>query len=233
MLAAINHLKQSPAEEAPPPKEKDPMDIFKQQMAYVDSMTKSRDSTKKSKAKQVVTAPKPLAVHKLADSDSIFNTVLPNRHPGFVTAVIDENLTGFAGSRIRLRLLENIVAGTTTITKGTYIYALISGFSEQRVTLTVKSILYDGQILPVKLELYDLDGLPGLYVPSSAFRDFTKDAGTNTVQGMDIESSSTSFLMSTADKLFESTSSAIAGIIRKDKAKLKYNTYIYLINSQQ
>jgi hypothetical protein len=39
--------------------------------------------------------------------------------------------------------------------------------------------------------------------------------------------------MSTTDKIFESTSSAIAGAIRKDKAKIKYNSYIYLIDSQK
>jgi hypothetical protein len=32
-------------------------------------------------------------------------------------------------------------------------------------------------------------------------------------------------------KMFESTSSAIAGVIRKDKAKIKYNSYLYLIDT--
>jgi len=105
-------------------------------------------------------------------------------------------------------------------------------FSEQRVTLQVKSIFYEGKILPVKLDLYDTDGLPGLYVPESAFRDFTKDLGTNTIEGVTLDGSS-SFVMSTVGKMFESTSSAIAGMIRKDKAKLKYNSYIYLIDNKQ
>jgi hypothetical protein len=34
------------------------------------------------------------------------------------------------------------------------------------------------------------------------------------------------------DKMFESTSSAIAGIIRKNKAKIKYNSYLYLIDNE-
>jgi conjugative transposon TraM protein len=135
-------------------------------------------------------------------------------------------------------LLEDIEAGGATVKKGTYLYALINGFSEQRVTLQVKSIFCEGKILPVKLDLYDTDGLPGLYVPESAFRDFTKDLGTNTVQGVTIDesgsgSAASQMLMSTVGKMFESTSSAIAGIIRKDKAKLKYNTYIYLIDNSK
>ena len=91
--------------------------------------------------------------------------------------------------------------------------------------------------MPVKLEIYDLDGLAGLYVPESAFRDFTKDLGTNTVQGVTIDGSgsgsvASQFAMSTVDKMFESTSSAIANMIRKNKAKIKYNSYLYLIDNQ-
>jgi conjugative transposon TraM protein len=146
--------------------------------------------------------------------------------------VIDEGLTGYAGSRIRLRLLDDMQAGPYLIKKDTYLYALISGFNGQRVTLSVKSIVYQDKILPVKLEVYDLDGLEGLYVPESAFRDFTKDASTNVIQGVDMQNSSNSFVMSAAGQLFQSTSSAIAGMIRKNKAKIKYNSYLYLIDNQ-
>src|SRR6185312_14635223 len=92
-----------------------------------------------------------------------------------------------------------------------------------------------GQLLPIKLEVYDQDGLAGLYVPDSQFRDFTKDLGTNTIQGVSIDNGSSTgsqFLMSTADKIFESTSGAIASAIRKNKAKIKYNTYVYLIDTK-
>jgi len=40
------------------------------------------------------------------------------------------------------------------------------------------------------------------------------------------------FVMSTADKMFKSTSSAIAGLIRKNKARIKYNSYLYLIDDE-
>lgn len=240
MLAALNHLKQKKPEEPAPHKEKDAMEVFRQQMAYMDSLQRSNDPAVKAeqkkkeaiaKAEAQKANEKTLSVHKLADISADFNTIKPPNNTSFITAVIDENLTGYAGSRIRLRLLEDIIAGNTTIKAGTYLYALINGFSQQRVTLQVKSILYENKILPVKLDLYDMDGMPGLYVPGSAFRDFTKDLGTYTVQGVTLDGNS-SFLMSTVDKVFQSTSSAIASIIRKDKAKLKYNTYIYLIDTE-
>jgi conjugative transposon TraM protein len=242
MVTALNNMKRQrepPASNASPPK--DPMQTFKMQMAFLDSMNKANDPAVKSEKQKAALTEKlarqkeseiKLSVKKANSTATDFNTVEPDSHPDFIKVVIDENLTGYAGSRIRLRLLDDIQVGNSKVPKDTYIYALISGFSGQRVTLSVKSILYDGKILPVKLDIYDLDGLLGLYVPESAFRDFTKDATTNVMQGVDIESASGSFLVSAAGKLFESTSSAIAGMIRKNKARIKYNSYLYLIDNE-
>ncbi|SEM75329.1 conjugative transposon protein TraM [Mucilaginibacter sp. P25] len=224
------------------PGEKDPMELFKKQMAYMDSIKKLGDPNyqkeqqeAKLKAAQKKAEDQTLSVVKFSESTDEFNTIKPQKDQSFITAMIDESITGYAGSRIRLRLLEPIVAGKVTVPKDSYLYALISGFSGQRVVLTVRSILYNGQLLPVKLDIYDQDGLPGLYVPDSQFRDFTKDLGTNSIQGVSIDNGSGSgsqFLMSTASKLFQSTSTAIASAIRKNKAKIKYNSYIYLIDTK-
>jgi len=243
MAQALNSLSQHQrhADAAAPSvtKAEDPMELFKKQMAYMDSVRKAsdpnyqkqqQDAKLKAEAKKV--DDKTLSVIKASQAPDAFNTVMPQKDEQFITAVIDENITGYAGSRIRLRLLEPIMAGNVMIPKDTYLYALVSGFSGQRVALTIKTILYNGQLLPVKLAVYDQDGLDGLYVPNSQFRDFTKDASTNVMQGVDIESTSTSYLMSAADKLFESTSSAIASAIRKDKARIKYNSYVYLIDTK-
>jgi len=227
------------------PVTKDPMETFKQQMAYLDSVNKANDPAVKAerqkadalaKAESLRKSAPNLAVRKATETASGFNTVFPEKQDGFIKVVIDENLTGYAGSRIRLRLLDDITAGNSLIPKGTYLYALISGFSGQRVTLEVRSILYDGKLLPVKLNIYDLDGLEGLYVPESAFRDFTKDLGTNSIEGVTVDGSgsgsvASQFMMSSVSKIFESTSSAIAGMIRKNKAKIKYNSYLYLIDT--
>jgi conjugative transposon TraM protein len=250
-LSGLSGRQQSTDNYGPNPrstgKEKDPMELFKQQMAYMDSLNKMNDPAYKAeklkqaalaKAQQEQGKEKILSVSKGENISPEFNTIMPDNKENMIMAVIDEDVTGYVSSRIRLRLLDNIKAGNILIDKGTYLYALISGFSGQRVTLSVRSIFYHNRVLPVKLDIYDMDGLPGLYVPESAFRDFTKDLGTNTIQGITIDggsgstSASSQLLMSSVDKIFESTSSAIAGAIRKNKAKVKYNSYIYLIDSQ-
>ena len=120
------------------------------------------------------------------------------------------------------------------IKKGTYLYGEISGFSEQRVNIGIRYILSGDKILPVKLEIYDMDGLPGLYVPASVFREFSKDLGVTMAQGQMLSSSGQeSFSQSALDKIFTSSTNALANMIRKNKAKIKYDTFIYLIDPQE
>jgi conjugative transposon TraM protein len=143
-----------------------------------------------------------------------------------------ENIKGYLGSRIVFRLLEDINAGEHKISKGQILYAQISGFNQQRVNLNVVSVLANGEILPINLSVYDVDGMKGLYVPASEFREMMREMGTNSIQGTQLNQSGEDFFSSMASKLFTSTSTSIANLIKKNKVKLKYNSHIYLINEQ-
>jgi hypothetical protein len=224
-----------------PAAERDPMQIFRQQMAYMDSMRQASDPAlaaqareQKLKAGQLRAGRKELVVEKAAEPAGQFNTLRPvgdGQEP--IMAAVDQELTGFAGSRVRLRLLSDIRAGGTLIKSGTCLYAIITGFSAQRVSLAVRSIFYQGNFLPLNLQVYDLDGLEGLYVPDSHFRDFTRELGASSIQGVSIDggaSQGSQFVMSTAGKVFQSASSAIATAIRKNKVRIGFNSYIYLVD---
>ena len=41
----------------------------------------------------------------------------------------------------------------------------------------VKSLMVTDELLKVNLSIYDTDGLEGLYVPGSTFRETSKDVG--------------------------------------------------------
>ncbi|MEN0053584.1 MAG: conjugative transposon protein TraM [Mucilaginibacter sp.] len=222
----------------------DPMALFRDQMKLIDSVGKANDPEYKAQKqkeellnkvdKEVAKLPK-LDVAKASDLNDAFNTVQVAKKNDFIKAIIDQTVTGYAGSRVRIRLLEDIKAGKHLIKKGTYIYALISGFDAQRVKLTVTSVMTDDKILPVKLELYDLDGMQGLYVPASAFRAFTKEVSDlgSSIQMQQDPSSANQLYMSALSKLFTSTSTAISKLIRQNKAKLKYSTFVYLIDPDE
>ena len=223
-------------------KEEDPISTLRRQMIMLDSLEKSRDPEiqaqlkaeerlKKNKTKMEAFLNSTLRVSK-AGLNPHFNSIIREKENHFVKAVIDENVTGYLGSRIRFRLLEDVFIGKHRIAKGSILYGQISGFTLQRVNLNIVSILNNGEILPVNLSVYDTDGMQGLYVPQSAFREMMRELGENSVQGTTMDNSGQGFFTSLLSRAFQSTSQTIANLIRKNKAKIKYNSYIYLINEK-
>jgi hypothetical protein len=94
------------------------------------------------------------------------------------------------------------------------------------------------KFLKIHLSVYDLDGMQGFYVPESAFRDMMKNAGSAAMQSnisFDSGSSGISaeaLALQALQNVYQSTSSAVSQAIKKNRAKIKYNTIVYLINEQ-
>ena len=189
---------------------------------------------------------RPLLVSKSSDSHKeSFNTVSGDFSVGETTlirAMIDKTTKAHEGTRLRFKLLDNVTVGHVKLLKGTYLYGTVSGFSQQRVMANINSILVGDQFLKVDLSVFDNDGMEGFYVPASAFREFMKQAGTN-VLGQNMQFSSyggygsslngESLALQALQNIYSAGTSAISANIRKNKAKIKYNTIVYLINSRE
>ncbi|OYD42716.1 conjugative transposon protein TraM [Sphingobacterium cellulitidis] len=226
------------------PDKTDPMELFRMQMAYADSMARANDPEEQAarrerermeEAKRELENQPLLSVSKYATNQGAFNTIRTESNNTFIQAIIDENMTGYADSRLRIRLMDDLLVGPHVVKKGTHVFARISGFSGQRVLLTIISIMHGNNILPVRLEVYDNDGSPGLYVPASAFREFSRELGGNTTQGISLQQqaeNNSQLVMSAIQRMFQSTTTAVSKHIRKNRAKLKYNTMVYLIDPQ-
>ena len=180
-------------------------------------------------------------VKKVKVTSDYFNTLCDNdKETSLIKAIIDENIKAVDGSRVRLRLLDDIEINDVVVPKGSYLYATMSGFGSQRVKGNVQSIMVDDDIIKVSLALYDTDGLEGLYVPSSKFRETTKDVGSGALSNTSslTNSSTTSgnslatWGAQTITNAVQKTSNAISKAIKKNNAKLKYGTFVYLINSR-
>lgn len=221
----------------------DPVKYLKQQMLVMDSLEKARDPEYQSKlvAEQKLKASKDKMDEFLNSTFNVsksainngFNAIYKVKENSFIKAVIDENNKGFLGSRIRFRLLEDIFVSNRKISKGSILFGQISGFSMQRAEITIISVFTKGEIFPVNLSIYDLDGMKGLYVPQSVFRDMIREMGSNSIQGTQMDMGGQGFFTSLGSKLFTSTSKSIANLIKTNKAKLKYNSYVFLIDEKQ
>ena len=233
----------------PQEKEVDPMLMFRDQMRIVDSMQKESERRTTGSAdprtlfklnqppgeRPKVEEPLSVSSTKL-NNTSAFTTVLKATdippEEQVLRAVIDEDGKVFAGSRLRFRLLQPIQVGKYFIPKNTYVYGNVVGFQTQRVNIKIEEILWNNLHLPVNIDIFDQDGYLGLYVPGSNFREFTREIGTQSSQGMGsvqiIDQGTESLKASLIKQLFTSGSNSISKLISQQKANIKYNYFVIL-----
>lgn len=179
-------------------------------------------------------------VKRTRQTSDFFNTLSENEpQSNLIKAIIDEDIKAVDGSRVRLRLLDDIEIGSVVMPKGSYIYAIMSGFGSQRVKGSVKSLLYKDELIKVSLSIYDTDGLEGLYVPSSSFRETSKEVASSAMSGNmsmnqgSYDNSLAQWGMQAVQNAYQRTTNAISKSIKKNSAKLKYGTFVYLVNGKE
>ena len=169
-----------------------------------------------------------------------FNTIRASRHESsLISAIIDEDIKAVDGSRVRLRLLDDVDMGDVSMRRGDYLYAIMSGFGSQRVKGTVSSVLVGDRLVKVSMSLYDTDGLEGLYIPESTFRETAKDVSSSALSGnMNLGTASagnslSQWGMQAMQNAYQKSTGAMSKAIKKNSAELKYGTFVYLVNGKE
>ena len=98
-----------------------------------------------------------------------------------IKAIVQETQTVTDESGVRLRLMENAKTPSRTIPAGTVLTANAK-FQNGRLQLKVTSIEFEGNITPVDITVYDLDGQQGLYVPYSPEMNALTEIASNMSQ---------------------------------------------------
>ena len=219
------------------------MRMFREQMTILDSLTKSPEQLEaerlaalQKEQEQEVFGQRNLANVRKVGSNPMadyFNTisVKPSKLP--IQAILDEEIKVQDGSRVRIRLMDAIEVDDYLVEKGTYLFGTVQSFSDQRVNIQVTSLLIDEKILPVELTVHDNDGMPGLYVPNSNFREFSRDlagnVGGNNIQIEQDPQNTNQLVYGMAQRAMQTSTRAIRKAARRNKAQLKYNTIVYLV----
>lgn len=154
-----------------------------------------------------------------------------------VAACIHQDQTLTDGQAVKLRLLEPMQAGNIVVPKNT----LVAGTAKvqgERLDILVSSIEYAGNIIPVELAVFDMDGQKGLSVPSSMEQEAFNEAMANIGSGL---GTSISFARSAGQQvtmdvtrgLLQGTSGYLAKKFRTVKVKLKAGYKVMLYAKQQ
>jgi conjugative transposon TraM protein len=207
----------------------------RQQQEVIDALT--GNTKKKQKAKE-----KTEIVEKVQEKNAEkFNTVtsMENVDEPLIKAMIDKTTKAREGTRLRFKLLDDVTVKGIKLKKGAYLYGIVTGFGQQRVKANITSILVGNKFIKVNLSVFDNDGMEGFYVPESTFREMVKDAGSSIAsQNIQFDTGGSTgispevIVLQALQNMYQSASSAVSKNIRKNKARIKYNTIVYLINTQ-
>ncbi len=246
------------AQQQPESEELSPEEIQKrkieEQMRRLDSITNARSTKAGQNARQAIEETTTQIIehpeHHTYQEQTVevkrskevgnpyFNTVGNYDYNLGISAILDEGLKVVQGSRVRIRLLEEITLGEYRLKAGEYLYGIVSGFTAQRVMISITSIMVNGKPTKVNLSVYDIDGMEGFYIPQSAFRDAAKEAGSKASQqninvNSGVGSGIAQFTYKMLQDLYQSSTQALGKNIRENKAKLKYATQVYLVNKDE
>lgn len=239
----------------------DPMELVERQYAlatkYFETPEKARTEMPVAKGDRVpvtkVRRPPSRIVSTLArpseDSAAAAENT-PPRNSGFHTPVgasdtlpanairacIAEYQTVNGNTRLKLRLLEPLMAGETEVPENAVLYA-VGRIDGQRLSVVVTSIEYGGCIIPVALTAYDTDGQAGLYIPNTAERTALKEGAASIGAGL---GTSISFARSAGQQVamdvvrgvMSGGSQYLASKMREAKVSVKAGYGVLLISEQ-
>ncbi len=144
-----------------------------------------------------------------------------------IAAVIHDNQEVVAGSIVKIRLLADIDIKGHTIAKDQFVYGTCS-IEGERLTIQINSIRDEQSLFPIAMEVYDLDGLPGIYVPGAITRDVAKQSAGQGISGMNMLSMDNSLEMQAASAGIQAAKGIFSKKVKLIKVNLKAGYQILL-----
>lgn len=153
-----------------------------------------------------------------------------------IKASVHETQTVIGETGVRLRLLEPAQTPSRTIPKGTIVTAN-GKFQGGRLQLKITSVELEGNIIPVDITIYDLDGQQGLYVPySPEMNALTEMAGNMSQTGgtslMLTQNAGQQVAADLSRGVVQGISGYFAKKVRTPKVTLKAGHQVFLVSKK-
>lgn len=153
-----------------------------------------------------------------------------------IKACVHDVQTVVGETGVRLRLLESAKTPIRTIPSGTIVMANAK-FQGGRLQLKITSIELEGNIIPVDITIYDLDGQQGLYVPySPEMNALTEMAGNMSQQSgtslMLTQNAGQQVAADLSRGVVQGISGYFAKKVRTPKITLKAGHQVFLVSKQ-
>lgn len=149
-----------------------------------------------------------------------------------VRAVVHETQVLVDGAVVKFRLMTDIYINGQRIPKDHFVFG-IARLDGERLTVNIDYIRYGNSLFPVKLAVYDLDGLEGIHVPGAIGRDVAKQSGTNALQGISMTSLDPSLGAQAASAGIELSKSFLGKKVKQVKVTVKAGYTVLLMDENQ
>lgn len=149
-----------------------------------------------------------------------------------IEAVVNENQVLVNGAVIKLRLLRDIYISGSKIPAGNFVFGITS-LNGERLEIEINSIRYGSSLYPVKMDVYDMDGLSGIYIPGAITRDVAKQSADNSLQMMELTTFDPSLKAQAAAAGINTAKSLLTRKVKLVKVMVKAGYKILLKNKTQ
>jgi len=209
---------------------------YQQRLLAMNSPATSAVATSAATTKKmtVITQVRPSVVSSLrtqtAPATNGFHTVGESSTAGNVNsvpAVIHSDQVVEAGSTVKLRLLQDVQLEGHLIPRNSFLYGTCS-MAGNRLTIAATSVQYQGNLLPVSLKAFDIDGNEGLNIPGSIDRDALKQGAAQGVSSADMLTMSPSLGAQAAGIAIQTGKALTGRKIKTVKIHLKANYQLLL-----
>jgi len=137
-----------------------------------------------------------------------------------VEAVVHQTQTLVNGAVVKMRLLNDIYLNGSLVKKGNFVFG-IAELNDERLEININSIRNNNSLFPVKLEVFDMDGLAGIYIPGAISRDVAKQSADNGLQLMELTSMDPSFKAQAAATGINAAKSLLSKKVKQVKVLVK------------
>ncbi|MBI9058352.1 MAG: conjugative transposon protein TraM [Labilibaculum sp.] len=148
-----------------------------------------------------------------------------------IRAEVYETTKVLDGNRIKMRLLEDAWLDGKKVPGNSFLYGICK-INNERLHIRVSNFPVADYFLPVNLEIHDLDGLPGLYIPDNVARRVSKEVGSRT-NASALWGMSNDPLANMGISAADQTTRSLLKRVRLKKVSIKKNTLVYLISKKQ
>lgn len=161
--------------------------------------------------------------------DDVENNI---EHQNAVPAVIHETQTLVEGATVKLRLLNDIYVNGILIPKDNFVFGTAS-LNGERLNIQINSIRHENSLFPVKLLVFDIDGISGIYIPGAITREVAKGSVDRALQGINTTSLDPSIGAQAASAGIEAAKTILSRKTKLIKVTVKAGYQVLLEDEKQ